>query len=127
MRGFIFDGNVKDNCKAIVLNRNQESSIEFHSKLYKGEEDFYAIQFMREKLQNLVMGKTQQLKNILIEKVDSIELQQLLKTVKQYNSPNVQITIREMKVSDLIFITKYVVFKFRQIENLFDFVYSIWD
>ncbi len=121
MRGFIFDGNVKDNCKAIVLNRNHASSFEFHSKLYRGEEDFCAIQFMREKLHGSIVGKAQQLNKILIEKVDNLELQHLLKTVKQYNNPNVQITIQEMNVSDLIFITKYVRgFKYRQIQNLFE-------
>lgn len=121
MRGFIFDGNVKDNCKAIVLNRHQVSPLEFHSKLYRGEEDFYAIQFMREKLYGLIQGKYQPLKSILIEKVDIHELQQLLRTVKQYNKADVQITLQEKNVSDLIFITKYVRgFKYRQIQNVFE-------
>ncbi|WP_374948157.1 patatin-like phospholipase family protein [Mucilaginibacter sp.] len=121
MRGLIFDGNVKENCKAIVLNRIDSGLTSYHSKLYKGEEDFYAIQFMREKINNLLTGKPTPLKNILIEKVDNIELLKLIRSVKQYKNENVIITIQEMNVAELIFITKYVRgFKYRQIQNLFE-------
>lgn len=119
--GFIFDGADRSKAKAIILNRSEKKPVGCHSKLYLVEEDFYAIKYMRKRILELGENKLSKASNVQIEKVKPNELFDLLKNIPFYSHDDIDMSIRDIKVTDVFFITKYVRgYKYRQIHTLFD-------
>jgi predicted acylesterase/phospholipase RssA len=120
-RGLIFDGNNKDSCSAIILNKNYKEGSEYHSKMYFGNEDFDAINIMHEKI-NEFLPLNKILKEIIsIEEIVEKLVIEKLKDVKQYSSSKIRMYIKEINISEVILITKYVRgYKYRQISILFE-------
>lgn len=114
-KGFIFDGNLREYCRAIIMNDNEH----FHSKYYEGETDFKVINLMRNQFNDLKN------ENILfrpsIEIVEDEVLISEIRKVYQYNKPSVSLSMQELNVTDLTFLNKYIrAYKFRQIETIFN-------
>jgi predicted acylesterase/phospholipase RssA len=113
-KGFIFDGNLREYCRAIILNDNEH----FHSKYYEGETDFNVINLMRNQFINL-KNENGFIKPT-IEMVEDEVLIREIRNVYQYNKPSVNLSMQELNVSDLTFLNKYIrAYKFRQIETIF--------
>jgi len=119
-RGYIFDGEIKEKCKAIILNTTNNKGT-FHSKLYGGDEDFDVIKMVRKEIIELIkIDPVANATPLKIERVDNNELINKLKVVNQYSTANIQISIQEINIEEVIYLTKYVRgYKYRQIENLF--------
>ncbi|HYF29744.1 MAG TPA: patatin-like phospholipase family protein [Chitinophagaceae bacterium] len=118
--GFIFDAHLKDGCRAIIKNPAADADKTFKSRLYSGEVDFLAINALKDKLQPQITKAAPSVK-IRIEKVKKTEVLDLMKNVRQYSIDNVQMDVREIKVSDVLFLTKFIKgYKYRQIHVLFE-------
>lgn len=115
--GFIFDGGKIDNCRAIILNSDNDR---FHSKYYHGEEDFPLINFIRNYYQqSLNVNNPNHV--LQIESIDLSKIKKELKKVSQYNNNNIKITLESIPINDVTFLTKYIKgYKYRQIEVLFN-------
>lgn len=120
--GYIFNGSHKEKCKAIILNKSNSISSSFYSKKYYGEEDYDVICALRGQIPEFSEVKSQKkFKPIVSRLEDNKEIFKLLKDVKQYNSSKVKISIKEVEVEKVLFITRYVRgYKYRQISILFE-------
>jgi len=114
-KGFIFDGNLREYCRAIILNDNEH----FHSKYYEGESDFKVINLMRN--QFVGFKNKNDIVKPSIELVEDEVLIREIRNVNQYNKPSVNLSMQELNVTDLTFLNKYIrAYKYRQIETIFN-------
>lgn len=121
LNAFIIDGDHSENCKSIVLNRMSSSDKNFISKVYAGTQDYKIIDLLRSKFLSMYSGSHSIINTITIKKTQHHELISLIKNVKQYNNDKVQVTIEEINISDVVFLTKYVrADKYRQIQVFFE-------
>lgn len=117
-RGFIFDGEDRANCRAVVFNNKKEDK-RFHSKYYHGEEDSIIINLIRNQYIDIL--KENKKYDLKLESVDINEIIMRLRKVRQYNDDNINISLSDINIKDITFLTKYVRgYRFRQIESLFN-------
>jgi predicted acylesterase/phospholipase RssA len=116
-KGFVFDGGNMENCRSVVL-KEKSTTPTYFSRLYEGEEDYYAIKCLRE----VLLTHTPPLvpnQGIYAMPIAHSELFDKLKNVRQYK--NSQLYMSEIEISKMVFITKYLRgFKYRQIRQIFE-------
>ena len=122
-RGFLIDGHHRNDGKAIIFNNEAESN-SYHSRYYKGEEDFFAIKSLWDVAVSVIKSSPDEQSNRFhptLAKADFHELRSNLMTISQYSTSKIDISIRWINVDDIQFLTRFVRgYKYRQIQYLFE-------
>lgn len=119
-RGYIFNGNNKEKCSALIFNPNLKEDSLYHTKHYYGDEDSNVIRILRDNIISL-FSPTIKKTSIEIKRVEKEDVFRLLRSVKQYSSNKIDIYMKEVEINNILFLSKYVRgFKYRQISHLFD-------
>lgn len=122
-RGFLIDGHHKSDGKAVIFNNEAESG-SYHSRFYKGEEDFFALKSLWDVAFSIVKPSLEKQTGRFeptLAKADFQELRSNLMTISQYGTSKVDISLKWINVDDIQFLTRFVRgYKYRQIQYLFD-------
>ncbi|MCB2215110.1 MAG: patatin-like phospholipase family protein [Desulfobulbaceae bacterium] len=119
-RGYIFDGDFQEGSEAIILNPTGSTRKVYHSKYYHGDEDKVVINMIYKQIATFFCNSGTP-DDIGCSPITDEELFKKLRNVKQYNFSNIEFSIEEININEIIFLTKYVRgFKYRQINNIIE-------
>ncbi|MEI7014076.1 patatin-like phospholipase family protein [Leptospira licerasiae] len=124
-RGYLLNGNDNASSKLISINQDQRPEKGYFAKYYFGDSDFPQINLIFNTIKSHFSSVTNEF-DIEFKDLSSTDiLFDKLKKVTQYTNSSVTFEIKEVKISELKFLTKYVRgYRYRQINNLFEIYVS---
>jgi len=119
-QAYLFDSNDADRASAIVGIPSSTHAITAAATRYSGYFDSAVINSLRRELESFCTQQaSQKIPSIVIEKTGWDNLINAVRRVPQYEPEDVELSIKEVEVKDLIVLTSHVrEFKYRQVRHL---------